>query len=358
MSRIGVSPEEAIHLRTWAQDHKNPKRALRAKIILMLHEDYTRGDISIKLGTTVGVVRKIEHRFKLHRISGIEEDAPRPRRPITVSMDSIEEIAYTLYYEKPPKDKTRWSLRDLASHVGLPPTTTYRVISNLNISFSKYNDDHQNNISNHQSEREDKVVITTDTHEFPPTTQISDILGLFLCPRINAVVYHLEPDGKPRTDRKEPTPLNLSMERISTLYERRSEELMILIKRNHDLTYKIGLNWYDELDFLIFLRTIYNKIDRKDDILILITSENFDGLDKTNKWLGHNRRYKVMAYNYDLWNNAVYNEIMSVRSHNKRWILYQLEQFISDLNGWGIEPGKRPDPFLSILRLTNKNYIA
>ena len=88
MSRISpfsivLSPEEETLLQTLARQYTSPYyKVVRAKVILLAHEDLENKEIGRRLELPRQIVSKWRKRFFKERLAGLE-DIPRPGRKPT-----------------------------------------------------------------------------------------------------------------------------------------------------------------------------------------------------------------------------------------------------------------------------------
>ena len=124
---ITLSADERQRLTTWSRGRSTPTRlVLRAKIVLAAAEGRMNKDIAIHCGTSKKTVSLWRQRFADLRLTGIENDAPRPGRTPSIPTATVELILQKTTREKPTA-ATHWSTRTMAKAVGVSRATVSRV---------------------------------------------------------------------------------------------------------------------------------------------------------------------------------------------------------------------------------------
>jgi len=124
---VRLSRGERSQLTAWVRAHTtSQRRVVRARIVLRAADGAQNRAIARELRTTPGTVAVWRRRFLLHRIPGIEEDAPRPGRPPIIPTSTIQAIVRSTLGRRPP-NAPYWSARSLARDMGVSKTTVQRV---------------------------------------------------------------------------------------------------------------------------------------------------------------------------------------------------------------------------------------
>jgi transposase len=124
---IELTDEERQRLSRWSRGKTTPARLVsRASIILLAADGRLSKEIAVELGIPEKTVCKWRRRFVLGRVSGIEKDAPRGGRKPTVRSKLEAKILSKTTQETPP-DATQWSVRSMASALGVSKSTVQRV---------------------------------------------------------------------------------------------------------------------------------------------------------------------------------------------------------------------------------------
>ncbi|MFN8708094.1 MAG: helix-turn-helix domain-containing protein, partial [Planctomyces sp.] len=126
---IILTDEERITLMQWSRGRRTPARlVLRAKIVLAAAAGQENRDIAAELKCTRRTAGTWRNRFAEGRLEAIVKDAPRSGRTPSVRADKEAEILRRTTQEK-PANATQWSVRSMASAVGVSKDTVQRVWS-------------------------------------------------------------------------------------------------------------------------------------------------------------------------------------------------------------------------------------
>ena len=87
-----LTSEERVQLERWAHGGRTARRRRRAKIILLAAQGDSNAAIARALRTDRACVARWRARLSLHRLAGIQHDAPRSRRPPKLSPTDLEAI--------------------------------------------------------------------------------------------------------------------------------------------------------------------------------------------------------------------------------------------------------------------------
>jgi transposase len=98
----------------------------RAAIVLARLDGLSVTAAAEKLGTTPKRVSTWTKRFERHGLDGLDDEPGRGRRP---SLPEAKVARVITEATRPPKPRTRWSLRTMAKHVGVSATSVHRIWS-------------------------------------------------------------------------------------------------------------------------------------------------------------------------------------------------------------------------------------
>ena len=98
----------------------------RAEIILLRLEGVGVAEIAMRLKTTAKRVSTWSKRFETRGLAGLEEAAGRGRKP-SLPVKKIESVVTEV--TRPPKGRNRWSVRSMARHAGVSPSSVQRIWS-------------------------------------------------------------------------------------------------------------------------------------------------------------------------------------------------------------------------------------
>jgi transposase len=125
--KIELTLEQQATLSKWARGRSTPVRLMqRAKIVLAAAQGCENKQIAKELGCTRRTVGIWRTRFAEAGLAGLEQDAPRPGRPVSVR--SLHEAAILhKTTQETPTNATQWSVRSMARAVGVSKETVRRV---------------------------------------------------------------------------------------------------------------------------------------------------------------------------------------------------------------------------------------
>jgi transposase len=125
--KIVLTDEQRTTLLKWARGRSTPARLVqRAKVVLAAAEGRENKDIATELGCTRRTVGTWRTRFADDGLAGLQQDAPRPGRPVSVrSIHEAEILRKTT--QETPANATQWSVRSMARAVGVSKETVRRV---------------------------------------------------------------------------------------------------------------------------------------------------------------------------------------------------------------------------------------
>jgi transposase len=193
-----LSGDERRTLENWARRRSTAQGlALRARIVLACAQGGSNIAVAARLGVNRMTVGKWRARFLRGRLDGLA-DEPRPGVPRTITDAQVEEVVVRTL-EDVPEGGTHWSKRELAARVGISPSSVHRIWRTFGLQPWR-----------------------TETFKISPdpllTDKIRDVVGLYLAPPANAVVFSV--DEKPQIQALQRTAPVLPM--IPGVPERRS----------------------------------------------------------------------------------------------------------------------------------------
>ena len=102
------------------------QQSLRARIILLAGEAVPSDEIAATLEVTPPMVCKWRGRFAKMGMAGLA-DAARTGRPVSVSADKLNKVLTEV--TRPPKNRTRWSVRSMGRHAGVSKSRVQQLWS-------------------------------------------------------------------------------------------------------------------------------------------------------------------------------------------------------------------------------------
>jgi transposase len=134
IKNIRLSNAERQELEAILRKQSAPQcMALRARIILMSADGTPVSDIESQLETTRATICKWKSRFLVDGMEGLL-DEPRPGQPPKYGDNTRLKIAFHACH--PPKDRKRWTIKDLANYLDVNRGIVQRVLQNNGIKLN------------------------------------------------------------------------------------------------------------------------------------------------------------------------------------------------------------------------------
>jgi transposase len=275
---IELTGSERQQLERWSRGRSTAARlVLRAKIVLLAAAGTMNKDIARQLSTSRKTVSLWRTRFAQQRLTGIEQDAPRPGRKPRISAATVQQIVHKTTQEK-PANATHWSVRSMAKAVGVSKATVQRIWS-------------ANGLKPH-------LVKTFKVSNDPRFAEkLLDVVGLYLNPPEHAIV--LCADEKSQIQALDRTQKSLP------LFPGRLETMTYDYKRNGTTTLFAALNIADgkvigscksqhrHQEWIQFLKQIDAETPRDLDLHVILDNYATHKHPKVKAWLAKHPRFHM-----------------------------------------------------------------
>jgi transposase len=120
-----LTSPEGEQLTARVRDRRSTQQiVLRARIVLLSAQHWENQEIAAELATTPHTVGVWRRRFARERLAGLE-DAPRSGRPVSLATATVTKVLTTV--TRPPKGRTRWSVRSMARSAGLSKSRVHQL---------------------------------------------------------------------------------------------------------------------------------------------------------------------------------------------------------------------------------------
>ena len=180
-----LAPDTRAELDAITRSTRTPAGLVqRARLILALADGASYTTLTARWGVAATSISRWKRRFLARGVAGLQ-DAPRSGRPDRLS-PALEAKIIALTQQPPPAPLTHWSVRRLATRVGVSPATVQRVWARAGL----------------QPHRLERYVASPD----PDFEQkAADIIGLYLQPPAHAAVFCVdEKTAIQALDRRDP----------------------------------------------------------------------------------------------------------------------------------------------------------
>ena len=171
-----LTGDEQRALESWVRRRSTAQGlALRARIVLACAQGGSNVAVAARLGVSYKTVSRWRARFLRDRLDGLG-DEPRPGVPRTITDARVEEVVVRTL-EEVPEGGTHWSKRELAARVGISPASVHRIWRSFGL----------------QPWRAETFKVSPDPLLID---KIRDVVGLYLAPPANAVVFSVDELGR------------------------------------------------------------------------------------------------------------------------------------------------------------------
>ena len=122
---LTLTQEEEEQLTARVRDRRSTQQTvLRVRIVLLSAQHWENQEIATELSTTPHTVGVWRRRFARERLEGLE-DTPRSGRPVSLATATVAKVLTTV--TRPPKGRTRWSVRSMARSAGLSKSRVHQL---------------------------------------------------------------------------------------------------------------------------------------------------------------------------------------------------------------------------------------
>jgi len=277
-ARIVLAPEERATLDVWARGRSlSHRKVVRAKIITMAADGVRSQEIATVLGVSRPTVQLWRDRFLALRVSGLEQDAPRPGRNLTVSVKKIRAVVEATLHTTPP-NATHWSTRSMAKAQRLSQATVQRIWKRHNLK--------PHLVKTFKLSRDPRFV-----------EKLTDVVGLYLNPPDKSLVLCVDEKSQIQAlDRTQPG-LPLKPGRCGT----RTHDY----KRNGTTTLFAALSMLDgtvigdcmprhrHQEFIRFLKKIDGEIPTGLDLHLIVDNYGTHKHPRVKAWLRRHPRFSL-----------------------------------------------------------------
>jgi len=249
--------------------------SLRAAIILRRSEGIKQVQVAAELGVSVACVNKWSQRFERDGLEGLRDKAGRGR-PSSIAAQKVEQVITQA--TKPPKPRTRWSVRTMAAKVGISPDSVHRIWQ-------------ANDIKPHLVET---FKVSTDEHF---EEKFWDVIGLYLDPPEHALVLCCDEKSQCQALERTQPGLPLGVGEIRT----RTHDY----KRHGTITLFAALNYLDgklisrmeerhtHVELLRFLKQIDRETPKELDLHLILDNYGTHKEESVRKWLARRPRFHL-----------------------------------------------------------------
>jgi transposase len=267
----------------------NRKLAFRARIVLACASGASNIEVAARLRTSDNTVTKWRKRFVESRLEGLY-DEPRVGAPRTISDDDVEAIIVKTL-ETTPEARTHWSTRKMAKHVGISHAMVGRIWRTFGL----------------KPHRTMSFKLSPDPQLI---TKIRDIVGLYMSPPDNAVVFSVDEKSQIQAlQRAQPIlPMDIGQPERRTHNYLRHGTLDLFAALNvatGEVIARCKLK-HRSVDFVAFLREIDEAVDADLQVHVIVDNLSAHKSPIVKRWLLRHPRFQMhFTPTYASWLNLV-----------------------------------------------------
>jgi transposase len=267
----------------------NRKLAFRARIVLACASGASNIEVAARLRTSDNTVTKWRKRFVESRLEGLY-DEPRVGAPRTISDDDVEAIIVKTL-ETTPEARTHWSTRKMAKHVGISHAMVGRIWRTFGL----------------KPHRTVSFKLSPDPQLI---TKIRDIVGLYMSPPDNAVVFSVDEKSQIQAlQRAQPIlPMDIGQPERRTHNYLRHGTLDLFAAINvatGEVIARCKLK-HRSVDFVAFLREIDEAVDANLQVHVIVDNLSAHKSPIVKRWLVRHPRFQMhFTPTYASWLNLV-----------------------------------------------------
>jgi transposase len=278
IERIHVSPEDRERLEKLIKDRNTAQKVVwRARIVALAGDGLGAVAISRSVGKSVLTVRRWRRRYAAKGVDGLLKDGTRPPRRKPLAAEKIKQVVDLTLHEKPP-NATHWSLRLMATRVGIAPSAVHKIwkVHGLKPHLTR------------------TFKLSRDPNFI---AKVEDVVGLYLNPPDKALVLSVDEKSQIQAlDRTQPG-LPMKKGRCGTMTHD--------YKRNGTTTLFAALNMLDgsvigqcmprhrHREFLRFLKTIDKQTPAHLDLHLIIDNYATHKTAAVTRWLKRHPRFHL-----------------------------------------------------------------
>ncbi|MGH6801764.1 MAG: IS630 family transposase [Methyloceanibacter sp.] len=247
----------------------------RADIVLLRLEGLGVEAVAERLGTTAKRVSTWSKRFEERQLDGLKDAPGRGRKPSI----AIEKVGRVLTEAtRPPKAKSRWSVRSMGRHIGISHSTVQRIWS--------------------KNELKPHVVKTFKLSNDPQFEEkFWDVIGLYLDPPVNALVLCCDEKSQCQALERTQLGLPLAPKRPRTMtHDYTRHGTVTLFAALGALTGKLISRTetsHTHVEWLRFLKQIDRETPRDLDLHLIADNYATHKHPKVKAWLARHPRFKM-----------------------------------------------------------------
>jgi len=330
---VVLSAEQRETLESRARARSATARSVeRARIVLLAAAGMQDKQIAAKLRIMPEKAARWRNRFLNGGFAALDQDAPRPGRPTTITPAIVQEVVRKTTREK-PANATHWSTRTMAEAVGLSEKSVRRIW-------------HKHGLKPHLW----RTFQVSNDPEF--AEKLEAIVGLYLNPPEHAIVLCADEKSQIQAlDRTQPG-LPIKKGRCGTMthdYKRNGTATLFAAMNTLDGTViSMCEDRHRHQEWLKFLRVIDQITPGSKQIHLIADNYATHKHPRVQKWLSRHSRFHVyFTPTSSSWLNMVERFFRDLTQNRiRRGIFRDVEELIMALGDYIDKHYQRPKPFV------------
>jgi transposase/AraC-like DNA-binding protein len=265
-------------LEGWVSRRNTPQKLVwRARIVLLSADRVGVMTIARSVGKSKVTVGRWQERYLAKGIAGLARDATRPGRKLPLTAAVIERVVDKTLHEK-PRAGTHWSIRKMASAVGISATSVQRIWK-------------AHGLKPHLV----KTFKLSNDKRF--VEKVRDVVGLYLDPPEKALVFSLDEKSQIQAlDRTQPgLPMKKGQAGTMTHDYKRHGTTTLFAALNVATGQVIGqcMKRHRHQEWLRFLRAIERNTSKALSVHLIADNYATHKHDKVTAWLKRHPRFHM-----------------------------------------------------------------
>jgi len=304
----------------------------RAQIVLLAAAGWQNRDIAAQLRVTPETVARWRQRFLAGGVAALEQDAPRPGRPRTITDAHVRRVVRRTTQETPP-NATHWSTRTMAAASGHSERSVRRIWQ-------------QHGLKPHLT-RTFKI-----SRDPAFAEKLEAIVGLYLDPPAHALVLCCDEKSQIQAlDRTQPG-LPLTRDRCSTVthdYKRNGTATLFAALSTLDGTViSMCDDRHRHQEWLKFLRVIDDATPPDKGLYLIVDNYATHTHPTVQRWLARHPRFHVyFTPTRSSWLNMVERFFRDLTQHRlRRGVFHNVEELTTAIGDDIDHHNQQPKPFI------------
>lgn len=330
---VTLTEPQRTTLESWARGRSIAARLVeRARIVLLAAEGRQDSQIAAQLALPRQKAARWRKRFLTFGLAGLEKDAPRPGRPVTITPDQIQDVV-TRTTQTRPANATHWSTRTMAKAAGISEASVRRIWKAHGL----------------KPHRVESFKLSNDPRF---AEKLEDIIGLYLNPPEHALVLSLDEKSQIQAlDRTQPgLPLKKGRCQTMTHDYKRHGTTTLFAALNVASGQVLGtcMQKHRHQEWLRFLRLIDRQTPSHLDVHLIVDNYSTHKHAKVKRWLTRHKRFHVhFTPTSASWLNMVERFFRDLTVNRLRRDAFRsVPELVAAIEGYVSQHNGNPKPFI------------